>query len=108
MPVPVPVPVLASAEAVAKITAGGTVLAAIFIAVIAAWTAGARQKRQLDAEAKRQKRQLAHQRQLADVDDLRRVLDGAALVLGQAAQVHREVGALVLSDPTDHERLARV
>jgi hypothetical protein len=102
----VQVPILASAQAVAGITAGGTILAAVVIAVIAAWTAGTRQKRQLNAQGERQGEQLAHARELADLDDLRRVLDDAALALDRAAQTHRPVGALVLTDPIHREDLA--
>ena len=94
--------VLASAEAVAEITAGGTILAAVIIAVLAAWTAGRRQKRQLDAEGKRQAATLAHgrevatlslsaERALADLADLRKLLDEAAVALDGARDARDEL-----------------
>jgi len=100
------VPILASTEAVAGITAGGTALVAVVIAVIAAWTAGRRQKRQLRAAGERQQGQLAHDRELADLDDLRGVLDDAALTLNRASRAHRLVGACVLREPMDREALS--
>lgn len=81
-------------------------IGALAVAVIAAWTASSRQRQQLRAEGERQQRQLVHDRQLADLDDLRRVLDDAALALDRASQAHRPVGARVLTDPIDHEGLA--
>jgi nucleotidyltransferase/DNA polymerase involved in DNA repair len=76
--------VLASTEGVAAITAGGTVFGAIVIAVLAAWTAGRRQKRQLREDGVRQAAALAHDRELADLADLRVLLDEAAVALDHA------------------------
>jgi hypothetical protein len=99
--------VLATAEAVAA--TGATIIAALIVALITAKTTNSRQERQLRAEADRQERQLraeaerqqrelherageqarqlAHDRELADLDDLRGLLDEATLVLDRAAAV---------------------
>jgi hypothetical protein len=108
----------AAIESVALITGGATVLAAVIVAGVAAFTtnarlakqiedgrerqereldaAGERQARELTAEADRQKQTLradrrrqtaalAHDRELADVADLRAVLDEATLGIEQAS-----------------------
>jgi hypothetical protein len=81
--------VLASAEGVAAITAGATLLAAGGLAYV---TLAANGKR-LDAERERQVADLAHDREMADVSDLRKLLDEAAVALDSArdALEHVEV-----------------
>ncbi|MFI5008994.1 MAG: hypothetical protein ACHQDY_01830 [Solirubrobacterales bacterium] len=76
--------VLASADAVAGITAGATLAAAVILACITAWTTNERQKRDLMAEAERQSEALSHQREIHDIGDLRMLLDQAALALNDA------------------------
>jgi hypothetical protein len=92
---------------VAGITAG----AALFVAFVTAWTTNRRQDQQLAAEAKRQRGQLAaeadrqqrelearraeqkeqldHDRELADLGDVRAVLDEATLALESAGAAWR-------------------
>lgn len=48
--------------------------------------AAERQRRELDAEAARQRAALAHDRELADLQDLRRLLDEAAVALNTAEE----------------------
>jgi hypothetical protein len=83
--------VLASAVEVAAITAGGTLVAALGLAVVTLHIANKRssdetnrQLRNLDAEAERQRAALTHARELADLADLRSLLDEAALALDRA------------------------
>ena len=59
---------------------------AITAAVIAAWSASRRQKRQLDANAARQRDELYQDRLLVDVQELRSVFDDAAGNLNAAAR----------------------
>jgi hypothetical protein len=75
--------ILASAEGVAGITAGATVVGALALAVITAHTTN-----------RRQRESLAHARELADLADLRKLLDEAALALNDArdARDDLEVG----------------
>jgi hypothetical protein len=103
---------LATAEWVALIGAAATVISAAILAGVAAVTtngrlrkqlkdAGERQQRELRADAERQqreldartvgqKRQLDHARALADLADLRALLDEAAVVLNEAVDAsHR-------------------
>ena len=56
-------------------------VAALVGAVIAAWTAGRRQQRQLNHDRERQRDQLAHDRELADLSELRTLLDECAVML---------------------------
>jgi hypothetical protein len=103
---------LTTAEWVALIGAGATIAAAAILAGVAAVTtngrltkqitaAGERQERELTADAERQQRelnataqglraQLDHARELADLADLRKLLDKAAAALNEAVDVsHR-------------------
>jgi hypothetical protein len=75
--------VVASAEGVAAITAGGTLLAAAGIAFVTLRTT----KQRLEGAGKQQERELAHSRELADVADLRQVLDEAGRRLEEARSV---------------------
>jgi hypothetical protein len=72
--------VLASAEGVAGITAGATVAAALIIAGITARTTN-----------RRQREALKHDRELADLADLRKLLDGAAVALDLARDARNDV-----------------
>ncbi len=76
--------VIASAGVVAGITAGATLAAALVVALITAKTTNERQERQLGAEAERQAASLAHDRELADIADLRALLDQVASALDRA------------------------
>jgi hypothetical protein len=60
-------------------------LAAVFAALIAAGVAIWRQRKQLDAESKRLDKQLAHDRWMREVEELRQLVDEAAAA-GLAAQ----------------------
>lgn len=71
--------VLSSAAGVAGITASATLLAAVGFGYITVHTTRLR----LDAEAQRQATSLAHERELADIADLRRLLDEAAQVINR-------------------------
>jgi len=104
---------LATAEGVAIITGIATLAAVGILAGVAAWTtnkrltkqikdAGERQERELAADAERQqreldartqgqKRQLDHARELADLADLRKLLDEAALALSDAKDASDEL-----------------
>jgi hypothetical protein len=86
--------VVASAEAVAGITAGATLVGALGVAVVTIRTnrerlsaERERQLRDLAAESERQAAALAHDRALADLDDLRRLLDEATLGLERASRL---------------------
>jgi PAS domain-containing protein len=59
---------------------------ALSAALIAAWSAGRRQVRQLDANADRQRDELRHDRTLVDLQELRAVFDDAAANLSAAAR----------------------
>ncbi len=93
--------ILADAEGVAFITGGATVIAALFLGGLAAWAAerrltkqiadsGTRQERELAAEAERQAATLAHDRDLADLADLRALLDEATVALDRARDSRSE------------------
>jgi LPXTG-motif cell wall-anchored protein len=92
------------------IIAGGTVAAAtgtdqtgpilafvgaLLVAVIAALTAGRRQRRALDAESARLAQQLKHDRELSDVAHLRELLDNAAYAYESAFRALRDLGLAV-------------
>jgi hypothetical protein len=64
---------VATAEGVAFITGGATIIAAVILGGLAAWTA-----------ERRQAAALAHDRELADLADLRSLLDEAAVALNRA------------------------
>jgi hypothetical protein len=87
---------IAAAEGIAGITAGATVFAALIVALITARTTNGRQERQLTAEAERQTAALAHERELADIADLRQLLDEAATVLDPTLEALRSAYAYVL------------
>jgi hypothetical protein len=83
------------AEGVAFLTGGATVLAAVVLGGLAAWTSERRLGRQLKAEDDRLKatldhdRELSrsarrHERELADLADLRALLDEAAVALDRS------------------------
>jgi HAMP domain-containing protein len=111
------------AEGVAFITGAATVIAAVVLGGLAAWTAdrrlgrqiadsgrrqerelaeaGRRQERELAADAERQQReevartegqgrQLGHARELADLADLRALLDEAAVAIHEGAEAVHE------------------
>jgi hypothetical protein len=86
--------VVASTAAVAGITAGATLLAALGAVFVTIRTTRERllaererQLRDLAAESERQVAALAHDRALADLDDLRRLLDDATLGLERASRL---------------------
>jgi hypothetical protein len=89
--------VIGSAEGVAGITAGATLAAATGLAFVTLRTTG----RRIAAEHERQRRELAHERELADLADLRTLLDDAATCLDQA-EAGRD-GAERESRPIDSE-----
>jgi hypothetical protein len=64
---------------------------AVLVALIAAFTAGRRQKRALEAEAGRLAQQLDHDRELADLADSRAVMDSAAIALHHASYAAAKV-----------------
>jgi len=72
--------VLANAEGVAGITAGATLIAALGLALVTIYTTD----RRLSEERDRHIRDLDHDRELADLSDLRELLDEAAVVVDQA------------------------
>jgi hypothetical protein len=100
--------ILATSDGVAFITAVATLGAAVVLAGITAATTNNRlvkqledgrerqerslnaeadrQRRALDAEAERQRAALAHARELADISDLRAILDEATLAIDQAIE----------------------
>jgi hypothetical protein len=86
---------LASAEWVALIGAGATITAAAILAGVAAVTTNGRLTQQILAESEKQQRELAHDqerqqrdlthaRELADLADLRVLLDEAAVALDRS------------------------
>jgi hypothetical protein len=97
---------VAAAEGVAFISAGATIIAAVILGGLAAWTADRRQTKQLKEESERQRRELytaaerqsdelraererldatlAHERELADLADLRKLLDESVVALNDA------------------------
>ncbi len=105
--------VLASAEGVALITGIATIVGAAILAGVAAVTtnkrltkqitaererqerdlraAGERQREELDERTDGQRRQLAHARELADLADLRKLLDEAAVALDEARDARDEL-----------------
>ncbi len=89
--------ILASAQGVAAITAGATVLAGLIVAAITARTTNHRQERQLSAEANRQAAALVHARELADIADLRQVLDEAGGYLDGAKIIASRVQVMELT-----------
>ncbi len=74
-------------------------VAALVGAIIAAWTAGRRQQRQLTHEGERQRNQLSHDRELADLSELRALLDECAVML--AATFHSYANAVSSLDQVD-------
>lgn len=108
--------ILASAEAVAGITAGATLLGALGVAFVTIRTnakrlvaESERQLRDLAAESERQAATLAHSRALADLDDLRRLLDEATLGLERANRLRETaVNTWQSSDGTVPEEIAAV
>jgi hypothetical protein len=125
------VPILADAEGVAFVTGGATVIAALVLGGLAAWTAdhrlkqqiadsgtrqerelaqaGDRQKKELDAEAERQTATLTHARELADLADLRSVLDDATLAIHNATEARIKATTWLHGRPgaTDEELVER-
>jgi hypothetical protein len=91
------VPVLASSEAVAGITASATLIAAAGFAWVTIHTTNkrldgeqVRQGRALDAEAERHAATLLSDRELADIHDLRGLLDETAAALEALAAAIRQ------------------
>jgi hypothetical protein len=78
--------IIASAEAVAGITATATLLGALGLGVVSIYT----NQRRLAAERDRQAALLAHDRDLAVITDLRQVLDETAAVLNHLERVVHE------------------
>ena len=72
--------ILASAEGVAGITAGATLTAALGLALVTIYTTN----RRLSEERDRHIRELDHDRELADLADLRLLLDEAAIAIDRA------------------------
>jgi hypothetical protein len=107
--------ILASAEAVAGITAGATLLGALGVAFVTIRTnterlvaEGERQFLYLVAESERQVATLAHDRALADLEDLRRLLDEATLGLERANRFQETlVNSWQWSDDAVPEEIAR-
>jgi hypothetical protein len=94
--------VIASAEAVAAIAAAATLLAAAGLTYMTLHTTKLRlthererQKAELAAEAGRQADALDHERELADLHDLRNLLDQAAAALDRADGARRAAGVLI-------------
>jgi uncharacterized membrane protein len=94
--------ILASAENVAYITGGATVIAALILGAFGALAAerrltkqindaADRQKRELDADARQQRADLEHDRELADLADLRKLLDEAAVAVNKARNARDEL-----------------
>lgn len=92
---------IAAAEAVAGITAGGTLLGALGIAIVTIHTT----KLRLGAEGERQRHELNHDRELVDIADLRQLLDEAATALdrAEAARLPAEDDILIVGDDGPHE-----
>jgi hypothetical protein len=93
--------VLASAEGVAGTTASATVVAALIIAGITARTTNRRQREALN-----------HDRELADLADLRKLLDDAAIAIDAARSARQDAEVRVRmigmdSPPSLREKLAR-
>ena len=93
---------VATAEGVAFIGAGATIVAALLLGSLAAWNsgrrqkaqiedAGERQKRELTGEAERQAGTLAHDRQLSDLADLRALLDETAIAIHEARKARDDL-----------------
>lgn len=78
--------ILASADGVAGITAGATLAAALGLAFVTIYTTN----RRLWAERDRHIRDLDHDRELADLSDLRALLDEAATVIDRARAARHE------------------
>jgi hypothetical protein len=100
------VAVLASNVGLAAVTAAAAGVFDIIVAPITASTTNTRQKHQLAAEHKRQRKdlksrakaqrhELNHARELADLDDLRGILDAATLALAGAEITKNDAGAKV-------------
>jgi hypothetical protein len=95
--------VLATAEGVAAITAGATLLAAAGLAYVTIHTTKLRlgeererQKRALAAETDRQQASLLHDRELVDIADLRQLLDAGATALDQATRAQDSASHVVV------------
>ena len=84
--------------------------AAVFAAAVAAWTANRRIDKQLDAESERLDKQLAHDRWMREVGELRSMVDEAAnkgLEAGNLIHVFRtQVRWMVEEDELPNERYA--
>lgn len=82
--------------------------AAVFAAAVAAWTANRRIDKQLNSEAKRLDTQLAHDRWMREVEELRRMVDdGAATGLAAGNAIHvfrRQVRWIVLEEGRSNEK----
>lgn len=91
--------VLASAEDVAFITGGATVLAALILGGFAARAADQRLTKQIKDAGDRQESELAHDRELADLDDLRKLLDTTAVALNGAIPSELVDFRLTLPEP---------
>ena len=63
---------------------------AVLVALIAAFTAGRRQKRALEAEAGRLAQQLDHDREMADLADARALFDEAVVALHHADEIRQQ------------------
>lgn len=61
-------------------------VAAILVALVAAYTAGHRQDRALAAERERLRLQLGHEREIADLADVRALFDNAATILAETSR----------------------
>src|ERR1700759_4236267 len=101
--------VIASAEGVAGITAGATLLAGLGLAGVTIYTTNRRvsaefdrQQREIDERTKDQKRLLDHQRELADLTDLCKLLDEFALALDRARTARDDM--VVLAQTARHRR----
>jgi hypothetical protein len=101
--------VLATAEGVAGITAGATLLAGLGLAGVTIYTTSRRlsaetdrQKRELDARSEGQKRQLDHARELADLTDLRLLLDEFAVALDRGRSARDDM--VLLAQTARHIR----
>jgi hypothetical protein len=88
--------VFATAEGVAAITASATLLGAGGLAYVTVYTTNRRlveerekQERELIAEQERLEATLAHDRELADIADLRELLDQAATAIDRAASAQK-------------------
>jgi hypothetical protein len=91
-----------TAEGVAAITAGASLIAASALAAVTVYTTNRRiggehdrLRSELAAEAERQATALAHARELADLDDLRVLLDEVAVAIDQALVAQERAGATV-------------